>query len=368
MEPHVLEAGATGLVGRAAMEQFARKGVQTTAVSRRRPWDAYGADWLSADLADTASATAVLGGLTDVTQVVFAALHEETELVSGWLEERHVRRNGEMLKNLVDVVDRASPVLRSVIILQGPKAYGVHVGRMRPGAREDRDERYEVPNFYWAQENYLKDKQRGRPWSWTVIRPALVVGMAVGGAMNLVAALGVYAALLKRRGEPLHYPGGAGALLEATDTDLMARAFDWAGGSPAAANQTFNVTNGELFSLKDLWPDIARALGMEVGDDIPLGFADELPRRAAEWDAIRAEHCLAAPAMDAFIGQSFQFADFVLARTLRAAPQSSAMSSIKIRRAGFNDTLYSDEMFAKWFARYQAERLLPPRDLDGARR
>jgi nucleoside-diphosphate-sugar epimerase len=360
MEQHVLVAGATGLVGRAAMEHFARKGVRTTAVSRRRPWDTYGAQWLSADLADEAACADALGRLADVTQVVFAALHEEADLVAGWLEDRHVRRNGDMLRNLVEIVDRASPTLRNVTILQGPKAYGVHVGRMRPGAREDRDERYEVPNFYWAQENYLKAKQRGRPWSWTVIRPALVVGMAIGGAMNLVAALGVYGALLQRRGEPLHYPGGAGALLEATDTDLMARTFDWVGASPEATNQTFNVTNGELFSLKELWPDIARALGMEVGDDIPLGFADELPKAAAEWDAIRVEHGLIAPPMDAFIGQSFQFADFVLARTLRTAPQSAAMSSIKIRRAGFNDTLYSDEMFAKWFARYQAERLLPP--------
>ena len=184
--------------------------------------------------------------------------------------------------------------------------------------------------------------------------------MAVGGAMNLVAALGVYGALLKRRGEPLHYPGGAGVLLEATDTDLMARTFDWAGASPAAANQTFNVTNGELFSLKDLWPDIASALGMEVGENIPLGFAEALPKAAPEWNAIRAAHALAAPPMDAFIGQSFQFADFVLARTLRTAPQSAAMSSIKVRRAGFNDTLYNDEMFAEWFARYQAEGLLPP--------
>jgi nucleoside-diphosphate-sugar epimerase len=359
MEQHVLVAGATGLVGRAAMEHFAQKGVKTTAVSRRRPWETYDADWISVDLADEAASAVALGGLTDVTQVVFAALHEEPELVSGWLEERHVRRNGDMLRNMLEVVDRTAPGLRNVVILQGPKAYGVHVGLMRPGAREDRDERYEIPNFYWAQENYLKDKQRGRPWSWTVIRPALVVGMAVGGAMNLVAALGVYAALLKRRGEPLHYPGGAGALLEATDTELMARAFEWSGASEAAANQTFNITNGELFSLKDLWPDIARAVGMEVGDNIPLGFAEELPKAAAEWDAIRAEHGLQVPDMDAFIGQSFQFADFVLARTLRTAPQSSAMSSIKIRRAGFNETLYSDEMFAKWFARYQAERLLP---------
>ena len=360
MEQHVLVAGATGLVGRAAMEHFARKGVKTTAVSRRRPWNTYGAQWISADLADEAACAAALGGLTDVTQVVFAALHEEADLVAGWLEDRHVRRNGEMLRNLVEVVDRASPALRNIVILQGPKAYGVHVGLMRPGAREDRDERHEVPNFYWAQENYLKARQVGRPWRWTVIRPALVVGMAVGGAMNLIAALGLYSALLRRRGEPLYYPGGAGALLEATDTDLMARAFDWAGSSEAAANQTFNVTNGEMFSLKDLWPDIARSLGMAVGDDIPLGFADELPKASTEWDTIRAEHGLAAPAMDAFIGQSFQFADFVLARTLRTAPQSAAMSSIKIRRAGFNDTLYSDEMFAKWFARYQAERLLPP--------
>ena len=112
--------------------------------------------------------------MTDVTQVVFAALHEEADLVAGWLEERHVRRNGDMLRNLVEVVDGASPSLRSIVILQGPKAYGVHVGQMRPGAREDRDERYDVPNFYWAQENYLKARQRwpargagpssARPW------------------------------------------------------------------------------------------------------------------------------------------------------------------------------------------------------------
>jgi nucleoside-diphosphate-sugar epimerase len=360
MEPHVLVAGATGLVGRAAMEHFAREGVKTTAVSRRRPWDTYGAAWISADLADEAATAAALGTLTDVTQVVFAALHEEPELVSGWLEDRHVRRNGEMLRNLLDVVDRTAPALRNVVILQGPKAYGVHVGRMRPGAREDRDERYEVPNFYWAQENYLKDKQRGRPWSWTVIRPALVVGMAVGGAMNLVAALGVYGALLKRRGEPLHYPGGAGALLEATDTDLMARAFDWAGVSTAAANQTFNVTNGELFSFREQWPVIAQAVGMAMGPDTPLSLAETLPGMAAEWEAIRSKHGLVSGDLASFVGSSAQLADVVLAPRLETPRASTPMSTIKIRRAGFNDTLYSDEMFAKWFARHQADGLLPP--------
>lgn len=360
MQRHVLVAGATGLVGRAAMEHFARSGVKTTAVSRRRPPDTYGADHISLDLADEAACAEALSGLTDVTQVVFAALHEEPELVSGWLEERHIKRNGAMLRNLVEPIDRAAPNLANIVLLQGPKAYGVHVGRMRPGAREDRDEAYDVPNFYWEQEDYLKARQAGRPWGWTVIRPALVVGMCVGGAMNLIAAIGVYAALLKAQGLPLSYPGGFSGILEATDTDLMAHCFDWAGQSPAAHNQTFNVTNGEIFALKEQWPAIAAALGMEVGPDRPTSFVDELTGKSAEWDAIRAKYDLKAPALDAFIGQSFQFADFVFAPRSPEVRPGSAMSSIKVRAAGFNDVLYSDEMFAKWFARYQADGLLPP--------
>ncbi len=360
MAEHVLVTGASGLVGRAAMEHFARKGVKTTAVSRRQPWDSYGAVHLSVDLADETACAEAFGGLTDVTQIVFAALHEEPDLVAGWLRDGHIKRNGAMLRNTLDVIDRVSPALRNVVILQGPKAYGVHVGRMRLGAREDRDETYDVPNFYWEQEDYLKAKQAGRPWGWTVMRPALVVGMCVGGAMNLIAALGVYAALLKERGLPLAYPGGVGGALEATDTELMARAFEWAGRAETAQNQTFNLTNGELFSLRDQWPAIADALGMAVGPDSPLGFAEELPKAAGEWDRIRAKYDLRAPALDAFIGQSFQFADFVLARTMTEQRPPSAMSSIKIRQAGFHDTLYSDDMLAKWFARYQSDRLLPP--------
>ncbi len=76
--------------------------------------------------------------------------------------------------------------------------------------------------------------------------------------------------------------------------------------------------------------------------------------------AVRARYGLAAPGLDAFIGQSFQFADFVFARTSTEVRQASAMSSIKIRQAGFNETLYTDEMLRKWFRRYQANRLLPP--------
>jgi nucleoside-diphosphate-sugar epimerase len=358
-EGRVLVTGATGLVGRAAMEHFARSGVKTTAVSRRAPFDTYGADFLSVDLADEAACRAAFSGLTDVTQIVFAALHEEPDLVAGWTSQAHVDRNGAMLRNTLEVVARAAPALRNVTILQGPKAYGAHVRALRPAAREDLDEDRSIPNFYWAQEDYLKARQQGQAWGWTIFRPCFVMGMAIGGAMNLLAAIGVYAALLKARGEPLHYPGPRGNISQPSDTDLMAKAFAWAATADEARNQVFNIDNGELFALADQWPVIADALGMEVGEDRPFSFLQDLPAQAHEWDAIRTRHGLIAPGAADFLGSSAQFADWVMARPERVQP--GTISTIKLRRAGFAKTLYSEDMFRKWFARYQASRLLPPR-------
>jgi nucleoside-diphosphate-sugar epimerase len=341
------------------MEHFARSGVKTTAVSRRRPFDTYGANFLSVDLADEAACRAAFGNLSDVTQIVFAALHEEPDLVSGWTSQAHVDRNGAMLRNTLEVVAKVAVGLRNVTILQGPKAYGAHVRSLRPAAREDLDEDRSILNFYWAQEDYLKARQQGQAWGWTIFRPCFVMGMAVGGAMNLLSAIGVYAALLKARGEPLHYPGPRGNISQPSDTDLMAEAFAWAATADAAQNQVFNIDNGELFSLGDQWPAIADCFGMQVGEDRAFSFVKDLPAQADAWNAICARHDLIAPGAAEFLGSSAQFADWVLSRPERVQP--GTISTIKLRRAGFNATLYADEMFRKWFARYQASHLLPPR-------
>lgn len=148
--------------------------------------------------------------------------------------------------------------------------------------------------------------------------------------MNLLAAIGVYAALLKAQGEPLHFPGSRVSVSQPTDTDLMAGAMEWAGRAEAARNQVFNITNSEMYSLADQWPVIAECLGMEVGDDIAFPFLEELPRRAAEWDAIRTHHGLIAPDVAGFLGQSIQFSDWVFA----FGPKGplGTISTIKLRR------------------------------------
>ncbi|KAK3080423.1 hypothetical protein LTS18_001514 [Coniosporium uncinatum] len=354
---HVLITGATGLVGRACMHHYASQGYKTTAVSRRTPPTTYGASFLSVDLSSASACSAAFAHLTDVTQIVFAALHEEPDLVSGWTSPAHVERNAAMLRNCVEAVAPQNPGLRNVTILQGPKAYGVHVHPVRPGAREDRDEDREIPNFYWAQQDYLAERQRNQSWSWTVLRPALVIGMCVGGAMNLIATLGVYGAVLKERGEKLHWPGkGEAGMYQVTDTDVIAKACEWAGKSDEARNQVFNLENGEFMGLKDYWPVVAECLGMEVGEERPFSFTKDMPAMKEEWDKIRKGHELQAPDQEKYLGQSLQFSDFICARS---PGNPSAMSTVKIRQAGFNETLYSDEMLRKWFKMYQDERLLP---------
>ncbi|KIW84374.1 hypothetical protein Z517_03624 [Fonsecaea pedrosoi CBS 271.37] len=357
-DEQILVTGATGVVGRSAMQYYGERGYKVIAVSRRRPLNTYGAVWHSLDLSDEAACKALLSPLTGIVQIVFAALHEEPNLVAGWQEKQHVDRNALMLRNTVEAVAPSARNLRNVTILQGPKAYGVHVHPIRHGAREDRDEDRSIQNFYWAQEDYLKARQRGQPWSWNILRPSLIIGLSIGGAMNLYATIGVYAAVLKERGEPLYFPGRGQGVFESTDADLIAEACEYILlHNDTTQNQTYNLTNGESSSLREDWPLIAHSLGMQPGPDRPFAFARDLPSFSADWDLIREKYSLKAPPLDEFLGQSAQFADFVFAK---GATDPSFMSCIKIRRAGFAGTVYTDDMIRKWFRLYQDEGLLPP--------
>ncbi len=356
---HIVVTGASGLVGRAAMEHFARAGYKVTAVSRRAPFDSYGARHVSVDLADEAVCRAAFASLGDVTQIVFAALHEMPDLVAGWTSQAHIERNAAMLRNTIEAIAPSAPGLRNVTVLQGPKAYGAHVKPLKIAAREDRDEDRSIPHFYWAQEDYIRDRAHGQDWGWTILRPCFVMGMAVGGAMNLIGAIGFYAALLRQRGKPLHFPGSRGAISQPTDTDLMARAIAWAGEAEAARDQVFNIANGDLFALADMWPAIADALGMDIGEDRPFPFEEQVPRCSGEWDLVRRRHDLISPGAASFLGQSAQFADWIFARA--SGGLRGSISTVKLQNAGFTEAMYSEDMFRKWIARYQQAKLIPPR-------
>ena len=360
----VLVAGATGLVGRAAMKRFAAEpGTDVIAVSRRRPDETFGARFVALDLADAVACRDAAAAFRGVTHLVYAALYEQPgRLVSGWREAEQIAVNDRMLANLLAALGSAAPYLAHVTLLQGTKAYGVHVRQIPTPAREDRDEARDVPNFYWAQEDRLRACERasGR-FGFTILRPVLIVGRSTGSAMNVIPAIGAWAALLKANGRrDLPFPGGCARVAQAVDADLLADAILWSGRTAAARNQAFNVTNGDVFSWPEVWPAIARALGMEPGPAVPTSLRDSLRCRHADWDALRRRHGLVAPDLDAFVGQSLEYADYTmgLGRTELLPPR--LVSTVKLARAGFQGALDTEAMFAKWFRDFQEARLLPP--------
>lgn len=356
----VVVAGATGLVGNAALRHFgASEACEVVALSRRKPRDLHGATYVQADLTDAAQCAGAAAQLRGATHLVYAALYETPNLVDGWRDERQIATNDRMLRNLMAVLEPAAPTLRHVALLQGTKAYGVHVRPLVVPAREGRSEMYEQPNFYWAQENFLRELQQGKAWHWSILRPVLIIGLAMGGAMDLIPPLGVYAAMLREQGRALDYPGGAARVSQAVDVDLLARAIAWAGEADAARNEAFNVTNGDVFAWENVWPAISDALDMKPGDAVPLSLAQSWPRWIAPWEGLRRKHGLISPGLEAFVGLSFQYADYSMRHGRTDPGPPSIVSTVKINRAGFTEMMDTEDMFRKWFRLARANRLLP---------
>jgi nucleoside-diphosphate-sugar epimerase len=358
----ILIAGASGLVGNAAVRHFAHLPEwDVVAVSRRIPERAGNAKFISVDLTNARQCMEVFSRMNDVTHVAYAALYEKPDLIQGWRDRDQMETNLTMLSNLFEPLQTAATGLRHVSLLQGTKAYGAHLVPIAIPARE-RSPRHRHENFYWLQEDYLRSRQQGKTWHWTIQRPQIVIGGATGSALNAISAIGVYAALRKEQGLPLAYPGGPSSIAEAVDADLLARSLEWSAVTPACANEIFNITNGDVFTWREVWPVIADALGMKAGEPEPHSLRTEMPKHNKQWAAIVKKYDLAAPSeLETFVGKSFELADAVFAYGLKTPPPPMIVSTIKARQAGFHDCMDTEDMLRKWFAWYQDHRLLPPR-------
>ena len=357
----ILIAGASGVIGQAAVEHFAARGWPTIGVSRRAPDPAPAANYrhLALDLTDAAACAATAAAaFAPVTHLVFAALFEKPGLIPGWYEQDQMQTNLAMLRNLMDPLRERASGLRHVSVLQGTKAYGAHVHRLKVPAREGAP-RDPHDNFYWLQEDYIRVAQGRSQWSFTIWRPQVVFGGALGVAMNLIPIIGVYGAICRELGRPFYCPGEHDHVIEAVDADLIAQALAWAAEAPAARNQTFNITNGDVFVWENVWPAIAAALGLEPAFGEPVRLSEFLPAHAEVWGRIIAKHSLTAPPMADLVGQSHHYADFLFAWGATGPLAPALVSTIKLRQAGFADCIDTEAMFAKWFGRLQARRVLP---------
>lgn len=358
MTKKVLIAGASGVVGMAAVEAFLREGWQVVALSRRAPEVAGSFEHLAVDLRDAAASADVLGRLGGVTHVVYTALFEKPGLIAGWQERDQMETNLSMLRNCLTPLLKSGHALEHVSLLQGTKAYGIHLHPMPIPARE-RAPRDPHPNFYWLQEDWLKSLSAAQGFELTILRPQLIIGGAYGVAMNLAPVIGAYSAICRELGEPMCFPGGVSYVWEAVDARLLANVFVWATRTPAAWGQHFNVTNGDVFEWRNLWPAMAETLGVDTGPDLPRQLGSWLPAHEAHWNTVVAKHGLRQVPLADLLGESHHYADFCFAHGATEPPPPAFVSAIKLRQAGFTEVCDTEDMFCHWLQNFIDRGILP---------
>ena len=354
----VAVVGASGVVGRALVEHLIQSEVPVVGLSRRPPADLAGAAFQSLDLTSPSECEQVAEStLSDVNNLVYTALFEKPGLITGWRAQDQMQTNLAMLRNLLEPL-KESRKLRHITLLQGTKAYGAHVEPMKiPGIESDPRHLHE--NFYWLQEDYLRDLCRDTDLQFTIWRPQVIFGHALHAPMNMLAAVGVYAALQKSEGLPLTYTGGSSGVSEAIDADLLARAISFSFDNSAFTNQTFNITNGDVFRWQDTWPALAQIFDMKPGEPARRLLSETLYGRENDWSRLTSEQGLRPHTIRELVGDSFYYADAMFNAYGNTAPPPAILSTIKLRKAGFTECVDTTDMLIRWFHRLVKMKIFP---------
>jgi nucleoside-diphosphate-sugar epimerase len=356
----VLVVGASGLVGSASCRAFSQlNDCQVIACSRSKPQDLPdNATFFSLDLLDKQACHEAAASLKEVSHIVYCAINETAgDLISSWTDPDHAQRNGSMLENLMEPLLKVTSNLEHVTVIHGTKAYGVMLDIPLPIPLKESQARPEHDNFYFNQEDYIWAKSKNASWSWTVFRAQIIIGGGLGSNLNSLLAMAVYAALCKDANVPCGYPGNAyAAVIEMTDVDLLANAVVWSTQTLNAKDQIFNITNGDVFCWENMWPVIIDEIGAQQGPDQPASIASAIADRADQWANLVAKHQLKSPAKwYAFLGESCALSDFGL-----AAKRNVVTSTVKLRQAGFGESLDSEACVRKWIRHWRDQKLLPP--------
>lgn len=341
-----LVAGAGGIIGNAVAAHLIADGWSVRALGRR-PVD--GIETVRADLSDHAATEAALAAAADTTHLFYAALSPDPDLAV------EAERNAAMLAGLIDGLEAVRAPIRRVVIYQGFKIYGIHLGaKVRTPARES-DPPHMPPNIYIAQEGALRSRSAGSTWDYVALRPDVVVGSTFGNPMNIAMVIGAFAAISHELGLPLRFPGTETAyrqLAQFTDAGLLARASAWAAVTDKAGGEAFNVTNGDVFRWERMWEDVARHYGMDIASPVPLTLARHMADKGPLWRGIAEREALTEANLSRLVGWSF--GDFIF------HTENDVISDVnKLCEYGFTERVSSPRSLLTQLNQLRRRRILP---------
>lgn len=250
-----------------------------------------------------------------------------------------------MLSNFLQGLEINQTVPKRVVLQLGAKYYGVHIGPTAAPQEEEDPRVLLEPNFYYNQEDCLKEFAKKHSIGWNSTLPSHIAGAVPDAAMNFCYPLVIYASIQKYLNRPLEYPSD----LKAWDTtqtissaQMNGYLSEYIALTDRAKNQIFNAADDYAFSWGKFWPKIAARFGIPwTGPDTnqntqwstisfpnppPRGFGpkgavsfkftltewSKRPDVQKAWDELAQKHGLKKPDVKE-LDRIFGFLDFSLA-------------------------------------------------------
>jgi nucleoside-diphosphate-sugar epimerase len=353
MDRTALVVGVTGIAGYNIAQTLIADGWRVVGLSRAPRYEIAGVEHVYADVHDQASVEAATAG-RGITHLFFSTWSRQPT------EAENCAVNGAMLGNTLRALARTAS-LRHAVLITGLKHY---LGPFEAYAEAPADtpfreiqERLPFQNFYYEQEDILFTAAAEQDFTWSVHRPHTMIGYALGNAMNMGVTLAVYGSICRARGEQFVFPGSPqqwNGITDLTDARLLGRHAVWSATEPAARDQAFNTTNGDVFRWRQMWPRLAEALGVEAAPY--SGRADPLEARLAHadetWATLTGKYGL-TPYRATDLA-SWWHTDADLGRPVEAFADMS-----KSRALGFLDFQDSTRSFLDLFDTLRAQHVIP---------
>jgi nucleoside-diphosphate-sugar epimerase len=350
-----LVVGATGIAGSNLAVKLLENGWTVFGLSRNPKNDIKGLQPIAADLLNTESLVSALSEIAP-THVFF------TTWMRNDTEEENIRVNSAMIRNLLNVLSPKKSI-QHVSLVTGLKHYlgpfdaYANSGTLPETPLREEQPRLDLPNFYYAQEDEVYEAAKRDGFSWNVHRPHTLIGKTIGNAMNMGTTLAVYASICKSERTPFIWPGSEAqwnGVSDVTDAKVLADQIIWAATNPEAHNEAFNITNGDVFRWKWLWPKIAEWFGIEFegysGMIKPLETV--LDKKEAIWKEITKEHQLIEDDLNQLA--SAWHTDLDLGRPLEVMTDMS-----RSRKLGFATYKDTKDSFFELFAQLRKDQIIP---------
>lgn len=353
MTKTALVVGASGIAGGALSAQLAADGWSVLGLSRR-PTGQTGVVPVVADLHDPVATHAALADVRPDAVFFTTWARQDTEA-------ENIRVNAAMVRTVLDAVRPAASVSHVALVTGlkhylGPfEAYGQ--GTLPQTPFREAQPRLDIDNFYYAQEDGVFAAAQRDGFRWSVHRPHTIIGKAVGNAMNMGTTLAAYASLCRETGRPFRFPGSAAqwnGLTDMTSASQLARHLIWAATTPAAADQAFNVVNGDVFRWSWMWSRIADWFGLAPAafDGAVLPLEVQMANDQDVWRRLAAREGLVEPELVRLASPWHTDAD--LGRPIEVVTDMG-----KSRSLGFTGYEQTDAAFFALFEQLRAERLIP---------